>query len=715
VANKFTLKSTLILIFLLSFHFLAKAQDKTIYATRVATPPIIDGLLSDSVWNLAKPVSGFTQQEPIAGAKATFKTTVRILYDHQNLYLSFMCYDDEPDKIIARALKLDGAWGADDNISLYFDTFNDDRTAYWFGTNPLGMRDDALLSGGAGFGAFHESWYGIWDVSSAIVDSGWSTELVFPFSTFKFFDTDIQHWGVNFQRKIQRLGESDQWTAIGKDLDFFRIAFAGDLLGIEGIKRGNPIYVKPFVTAGAERAGTENSYIHKAGLDIKYGIAQSMSLDLTFNTDFAQVESDRSRINLTRFPLFFPEKRDFFLEGADVFNFSFGGNNNLFYSRRIGIQNGKEVPIVAGAKLVGRTGKMEIGLIDMQTQNEDVLPSTNYGVARIKYDLFNQSYVGGFFSNRISKDNYNRSFGLDAVFITSSLFGDKTLSFGANIAKTEETNGLKNSWAGKFYLDYPNDFINQYMSYGFIQENFNPGIGFVSRTGIQSYLYDLNISPRVNWGIINQLDIAPIESSFYTDNDNNLLAADMTFRPVGFSTIHDDNFEFEITREFDFVQNTYDIFDSTQIPAGKYWYTYYNVGLHTGRGRPLYGSVNFSAGDYYTGTRKYYSAELNWISDKQFTLSVDYQRNEISLPQRDFATNEVGTNLLYDFSTKTHASMFAQWNNGQKELNINYRFNWEPNVGSNFYLVINHLVDTEGKLKTKDIAILAKLVWLFVL
>ena len=693
----------------------SQAQNKTIYAVRVNTPPVLDGVLNDSVWALAKPISDFTQQEPIAGNKATFKTEVKIIYDSKNLYVSFMCYDNDPSKIIARALRLDGAWGADDNISLYFDTFNDDRNAYWFGTNPLGMRDDALLTSSNGFSGFHESWNGIWDVSSAIVDSGWSTEMVFPFSTFKFYDKDVQHWGVNFQRVIQRLGETDQWAGIGKDKDFFNISFAGDLLGIKGIKRGNPIYLKPFVTAGAEATNEANTYIHKLGLDVKYGIAQALSLDLTFNTDFAQVESDRSIINLTRFPLFFPEKRDFFLEGASVFNFSFGGNDNLFYSRRIGIHNGHEIPIIAGAKLVGRADKMEIGFINMQTRNEDILPSTNYGVARVKYDVFDQSYVGGFISNRVSRDNFNRSLGLDAVMTTSSLFGDKTLSIGTNIAKTDEKHGAKNSWAGRFYLDYPNDLINQFMAYTFIQENFNPGIGFVSRTGTQEFDYNLDISPRINWGIINQLRFAPIESGFLYDRDNNLLGADITFQPFGFSTIHNDNFSFQIDRQFDYVQNSYTIFNNTTIPAGRYWYTNYDLQLGTGRGRPLYGKIELNTGNYYTGKRNYYYTELNWISDKQFTLSVDYQRNEISLPQNKFTTNEVGANLLYDFSTKTHTSIFAQWNNGDKDLNINYRFNWEPEVGSNFYLVINHLIDTSGKLRTKDFAILAKIVWLFII
>ena len=699
-------------LLLIIFNVTLFGQNKKIYAVRVNTPPVLDGIISDSVWQLAKPISNFREQDPIAGQKPSYKTVVRILYDNNNLYVSFMCYDPHPDRIIARALEPDGALGGDDNVRILFDTFHDKRNGYWFATNPLGMRDDALLGNG---GHIQESWNGVWEVKSAIVDSGWSTEMRFPFSTFKFYDKPIQIWGINFQREIKRDGEMDQWSAIGNDKGFFKINFAGELLGIKNISRGNPIYLKPYLTVGSERSDTSSSNIHKPGLDIKYGLAQALSLDLTFNTDFSQVESDRAQINLTRFPLFFPEKRDFFLEGAGVFDFSFGGHNNLFYSRRIGIYDDNEVPIIAGAKLVGRTDNMEIGVINMQTRNEDFLPTTNYGVARVKFDVLDQSYIGGFVSNLVNRDNYNRSLGLDGVYTTNNVFGDQTLSIGANIAKTDEKHGAKNSWAGRFYVNFPNDLIRQFLSYRFIQGNFNPGIGFVSRTGIQSLSYNFEVSPRVEWGAVNRLNFSLINSNFEYDGHGNLLAANMSFEPLRISTIQGDRLYFRVNRTFDFVQEEYTIFDSTDIPAGKYWYTRYRTGLHTGRGRALQVDFNYSTGNYYTGNRNSYGSSINWSINKHLNIFSDYSYNRISLSNGNFTTNEVGTRLKYDFSTKINSSIFAQWNNEQNLVNINYRIKWEPKVGSDLYLVINHLLSTEGTLQTKDIAILAKVVWLFII
>ncbi|MBZ0198617.1 MAG: carbohydrate binding family 9 domain-containing protein, partial [Ignavibacteriaceae bacterium] len=478
--QKLGYKVVIILFFLASLH---SAQPKIAYAVRTINPPEIDGFVTDSVWQKAIPITDFTQHEPIPGNPPSFKTTVRILYDEDNIYVSFFCYDDEPSKIIARELKLDGKWSGDDNVAIFFDTFNDDRNAYWFGTNPLGMRDDILLTGNHGM---NESWHGVWDVRSAATDSGWSTEMVFPFSTFKFYDIEKQIWGINFYRKIQRFNEEVQWEGYAANQNFFNPAYGGTLLGIKGIKRGTPIYLKPFVTGGAQLNADAKNYVHKPGLDIKYGITETLSLDLTFNTDFAQVESDRARINLTRFPLFFPEKRDFFLEGSSVFSFSLGGNNNLFYSRRIGLSKGEEIPIIGGAKLVGRTKGAEIGIIDMQTSRKGIEPTTNYGVGRVKFDLLEKSYAGFFIANKYSKEGFNRVYAGDAEFVFSDFLGDKNLIIGAGVAKSDEKNGMDNSWAGKIYIDYPNDLIDQYMSYSFIQESFNPSIGFISRSGIQS-------------------------------------------------------------------------------------------------------------------------------------------------------------------------------------------------------------------------------------
>ncbi len=711
----FSQAANLVLLLIFVFQFSLIAQSKIVYAVRTETPPKIDGIINDSVWNKAIPISDFLQQEPVPGTNPTERTIVRLLYDDKNLYVSFMCYDDEPKKIIARELKLDGKWSGDDNIDIIFDTFNDHRHAYWFGTNPLGMRDDALLTSSVNFEGFNEDWNGVWYPSAAITDSGWSVEIVFPFSTFKFFDKEEQIWGVNFQRHIQRKGEEINWTAVGKDKRFFEINFAGELRGIKNIKRGNPIYLKPFFTIGGEQTDTTKSFVSKPGLDIKYGITETLSLDLTLNTDFAQVESDRARINLTRFPLFFPEKRDFFIEGAHLLSFSLGDNDNLFYSRRIGISNGNEIPLIAGAKLVGRLNNTEVGFLNIQTAEKAGEPTSNYSIARMKFDLFDQSYAGFFISNKISDYDYNRSFAGDIELRTNKFIDDKTLIFGANLAKTDERNGGKNSWAGKFYLDYPNDLIDQYLGYKFVQGNFNPGIGFISRTGIQQFLYQFTFSPRINWGDIKRLKFMPVDAEYYFDKDNNILTGKFSIEPFGFSTVQGDNIEFEINRYFDNVPEDFDIFENAVISAGKYGFTTFGFNYESASGRTIYGQVSGEIGNYYSGNIKSFSTEIVWSTNQHFSFTTDYSHNTIQLSQSHFSTNEIGARLRYDFSTMINSSVFGQWNNELNEININYRFNWQPNVGSNFYLVVNHLLSTEGALRTKDIAVLAKIVWQFIL
>jgi len=701
-----------ILLILLTVNVLG--QNKKSYAVKTSNPPVIDGILNDSVWNKAIPVSDFLQQEPVAGSPASQKTVVRILYDDDNIYISIMSYDPEPDKIVARALKLDGAWGADDNISIIFDTFNDKRSGYWFGTNPLGMRDDALLTG-SGFMGFNEKWNGIWDVRSAIVDSGWSTELIFPFSTFKFYDKDEQIWGINFQRTIARTGESMRWSAVGKDIAMFDLSRQGKLLGIKGIKRGNPIYLKPFVTAGREKSETTNKTLRDVGLDIKYGLTQSLSLDLTFNTDFAQVESDRAVINLSRFPFFFPERREFFLEGANIFSFGFGGMNNMFYSRRIGISNGKNISIIAGAKLVGRTDKMSIGVIDMQTAAEQGEPSTNYAVARVKFDIFDQSYAGIFFSNKLSFNNFNRSVGADILLRTNKFLNNKNLAFGLRLGKTDEKQGGKNSWAGRVFLSYPNDLINQFMAYGFIQKKFNPGIGFISRNAIQMANYRLRVAPRVKFASIKKLQFEPINAFFHFDKDNNLLTADFSVQPLGFMTVKGDRFSFQINRKFDNVDKDFELFDNNFVKKGKYWFTSFRVSLTTARTRNFFGNISAKLGDFYNGTIKTYLAALTWSANSHLSISGDIRKNIIELNNVQFTTDEYAARVTYDFSTKVNSSVFTQWNNELNQLNMNYRLKWEPKVGSNFYIVVNHLLSTEKKLKTKNFTILLKFVWLFII
>ena len=447
-------------------------------------------------------------------------------------------------------------------------------------------------------------------------------------------------------------------------------------------------------------------------MDIKYGITQALSLDVTFNTDFSQVESDRAVINLSRFPFFFPEQREFFLEGANIFSMSFGRRNNLYYSRNIGLSGGNEIPIVTGLKLVGKAGNFDIGVLDVQTSSKHGEPTTNFGVARVKYNIFDQSYAGIFFSNKVSSSGFNNVFGADILLKTSSFLKNKNLTFGFKVAKTNEKKAKRNTWAARVFLDYPNDLIDQFMSYSFIQKNFNPEIGFISRTGIQSINYNLDISPRIDFHSIKKIEFSPISSNFQFDKDNTLLSAFLRFKPFGFSTIKGDRFSFEINRTFDYVQEDFEVFDNNFIRKGKYWFTSYQFNLNTARTRNFFGRIRYKTGNYYNGNIKSIRGSLTWSANAHLSIASDITRNNITLNNLSFVTNEYSTRLTYDFSTKVNSSIFTQWNNELNELNMNYRIKWEPKVGSNFFLVINHLLSTEGKLRTKDFTILAKVVWL---
>jgi hypothetical protein len=398
-----------------------------------------------------------------------------------------------------------------------------------------------------------------------------------------------------------------------------------------------------------------------------------------------------------------------------TFDFGLGSSDNLFYSRRIGISGGRQIPIIAGAKLVGRVGDFEIGAINIQTASKDEEPTTNYSVARAKYDLFGSSSIGVLFTNKISSKGYNRGIGTDMHFSFNNFLGDKNLIVHAGIAKTDEKEGAKNSWAGSFFVDFPNDLIDTYLGYRFIQGGFNPAMGFVSRKSFQQLTYNLQLSPRINKYGIKKLEFEIFESSMYYDNNGNLQSAQFTMSPIGIETENGDQLGFGIHRTFDKPVEDFEIFNGTQILAGNYWYTTYGASIETSSSRNVYAELDYNWGGYYNGSRKSFSSQLSLIANQHLTISGDYSFNQIDINNNSLKTHEIGSRLTYSFSTKVASSIFTQWNNEDNEVNINYRINWKPKVGSDFYLVINQLLSTENKIQSKDFAILAKFVWMIVI
>jgi hypothetical protein len=717
----------LVLSLCLVFYNIFSGQEKECYATKINSKIIIDGKLLEEAWLSAKVIDDFLEQDPKIGAAPRFKTEVRILYDEENLYFGISCYDTEPDKIISREMKWDGYLSKDDYFRILLDTYNDNRNAYWFAINPLGAQNDALLSG-LDMSGFNEDWDGVWEVKTDINENGWFIEVRYPFSTFRFLDKEEQVWGINFERGVKRFDESYLWTSVGENKGLFKIAEAGNLKGIYNIKRGDPIYIIPYISAGAQTIDNKKDYLKDIGLDVKYGLTETLSLDFTINTDFAQIEADRAKINLTRFPLYFAEKRDFFLEGVNTFKFNLGGSNTIYYSRRMGISRGKEIPIIAGAKLVGRTGRFELGFLNLQTAEKYDEPTTNYTTARVKYDLLNQSYAGVMVTNKLTNNGYSSSLGADFSIQSNSFLGNSNLVFTSRIAKTiegsfstdtpvnsSENSSGKNSYAGFFSLDFPNDLVDQYISYSFFQKNFNPTMGFIKRNGIQIYEYSLEIKPRINKYGFRRLYFEPLETELHYDGNNELQQASFFIQPIGFSLESGEAFYFGFERNFDFVKESYTIFDTTKIYPNKYWFNSFNARVSSSTSKAIYGQIDFEKGDFYNGKIISYSGTLTAVLNKHFIFEGDFNYNNIKFTNSKFSTYEIGGRLKVNLSTKLLSSVFCQWNNADKEININYRINWKPKIGSDFYLVINQLLETENKIKGKDFVILAKFSWLFII
>lgn len=685
----------------LSTSLFAQVSHPNITKANYTTEDItVDGFLNESAWETADAITDFTQRELHEGEKPTEKTRVRLLYNDDNLYVGVWCYDSNPNEIIASGLERDFSYWLDDNFEIILDTYLDKRNGYLFITNPNGARFDALVTDEGN--GINTNWNGIWDVRSTITNEGWFAEIIIPFTTLRFYNNDIQIWGVNFERNIRRKREQLLWKAWLRNYELERLSQAGELHGIQNIKNKILIELKPFAVGGIQK-GFEpynfgNTTTTKIGLDAKYSITSSLTVDATINTDFAQVEADQERINLTRFPLFFPEKREFFLEGAGIFTTQFGGMIYPFYSRRIGLNSARQlIPIYGGLRLGGTENKSNIGLLTMQTAEKYGEPTTNYTVARLKQNVLESSYIGFMATNKQNSFTYNRFLGVDGLWTSSNIFGNNTLVIGGALGAVLSPSIKSNNFAYRFYADYPNDLIDHFIGITSAQENFNPEMGFLSRKDFNKFSWALRLQPRPNISFIQYLQFKPFELDYYYDNQGVLQSLYYEGRPLGFSTVSGEFFEFNIQRSADRVNEDFDIFDDIIIPSGLYWWTNYEIQFETNSSRPISGALFYRWGDFYNGKRDIISLELAGKLNKHLQIAADYTRNYIILPNGRFTTHELSSTINYNFSTTLSSSLFAQWNNEDKEVNFNLRIHWIPSLGSEIYFVYNELFDAKER------------------
>jgi hypothetical protein len=682
---------------------------------RIDQPPTIDGVLDEAAWEEAARIEGFRQVEPNQGAPVSEPTVALLLYDRDFLYIGVRCYDGEPEKIVATQMRRDTGLGPDDRIAIVIDPYFSRRNGYYFETNPLGARGDALIEDNS---EFNKSWDGIWYCQASIDEEGWTAEIALPFKTISF-NPDTDRWSLNILRFIRRKNETARWASPSRDRNFNSFADAGVITNIRDIEQGLGLDVQPYIigTLRRDHEGDETDLDFDAGFDLFYKITPSLTLSTTFNTDFAETEVDDRRINLTRFPLFFPEKRDFFLQDAGIFNFGGINRNPLpFHSRRIGIgPDGEEQDILLGAKLTGRVEDVNVGLLNVLMKDDDELGQKNFFVGRASVNVLEQSTVGAIFTHGDPGDTSTAwTGGVDFNYRTSDFLDGKTLQAHLWIqqsdSSSEETGG-GGSYGGK--VRYPNDRFNWSFGYTRIDDDFDAALGFVPRRGIHEYFANWRYRYRPNDDYIRALDFG-VNGFLVTNLDGDVESRDLGFNLLTVRTEPGEVLDFDYSREREVLFDDFEISDGVVIPPGSYKFDRYRVRLSTSRALPIDGSFRFEGGEFFTGRREEYSLGLNWRPGPYFNMSTDYILNDVHLDEGDFLTRIIRARATVQFSPDLSWSTYAQYDNVSETIGINSKVRWIVKPGSEAFFVVNQGIEREDDSYTfTDTDITAKLGWTF--
>ena len=658
-------------------------QRKQIVAVRVETPPKIDGILDEAVWQNAQPSEGFTQTHPDKGKPMNQRTVVYVLYDNENIYLGFQCYDSEPKKVIGTEMRRDyEVWQVNDYIRFVLDTYQDLRTAYYFGTNPLGAQVDARVTGNG----FHKSWDAVWDCAARPHSQGWSAEFHIPFRQLRFPAKENHVWGFNCARTIRRDNEEGTWSSIPTThVDV--MSGAGEIIGLRDIPQGHRLEFRPAIVGGAKASyngETAVDSVREPSLDIKYGLTSGLTLDATVNTDFAQVEADPERVNLSRFDLFFEEKRPFFLEGVGIF--SSNRSLPLFYSRTIGSADGVEVPILGGLKLTGKVGAQSVGLLSVQADETDETPSTNFSAFRVQRDILRSSSAGILLLNKAPFEDGgdNQTLGLDFQFNPR-----QELNVSTTLAKTWTEGQSGKDLAGQVSASWESRLSRVGMSLRDLGENFNAEMGFVRRTNIRSL--DL-------WGsrsfLIRKRKIRSVRfggsGNISSDHDGQLLERRISLN-TSLELETGDTIYLWVDQFREFLDADWEIREGVVIPTDTYQWNRYGVWVGTDERRSLRITGSFNGGEFYNGDRRSLSLGGHIRPVPELLITGDYNRNLIDLPDGSFTTNTVNSRSIYSFSPDFFMKLFLQWNDASDIVRGNFLIRYTYQPGSDLYIVYNQL------------------------
>ena len=711
------------LILLLSFCPVLLGSDDFITPPRINNPPRIDGILNDEVWQRAYVVSDFLQRFPREGAVPTEKTEIRLLYTTTALYIGFRAYDTRPEKIVSSVFKRDDFdLVQNDQLAFAIDSYNDERNGYWFSTNPLGARVDAQFGNEGDL--WEPNWNGIWECKTQVDNQGWTAEIEIPFSTLRFRKADANIMGINLFRRIIRTNEQIFAPLIPLQLsNGTPNVSAARKYRFEGIEGSDHLFVKPYGLSGFTAETDDTEMENDGGVDVRYQVTNNLISNFSLNMDFAQADVDDRQVNLTRFRLFFPEKREFFLESANNFLFGIAGETELFFSRRIGLSEDATttVPILFGGKLTGKLHGFDIGILDVQTRSQDCDdefdfctddPAENFSVIRLKGGLGSRSYIGGIITNRWADELFSsQSYGLDMnVHLGNEIF---LSGFASGVHSPKTTNFLDSS-AFDLNLSRGGERTSFRVRYTDIAADFDPAIGFVQRPDTRRFHGNLFTPFYRKQGRL--LSLTPGYELIREEDHTGILTffgQEASFKILFQS---EDQFRLFVNREEEFVPEDFFIFRDVEIPKGSYLENRAGIEVSSKPGRNFSGTLIVSQGGFFGGSRLELSPSLIWKVNKHFTLSQAVQSNLIELEQDNFNVYVTRTRIAYSLNTNFSASAVLQYDNSSQEFGLNFRAGYLFKEGTELFVVYNEIMEesfVNRPVARRDRSFLIKFTYMF--
>jgi len=736
------LRISILLALLCIIPSLALGQEAavpSIEATFIEDAPRMDGNLDDAAWQSITPMADFVQRWPVEGAEPTEQSWVKIGYDQDYLYFGFQFFDKEPHLIRAKNMERGGRNDRDDHAYIGIDTFLDGRNAFLFEMNALGTQDDALIANEQ-MTIDSYSWDAVFVSETVIDDKGWSMEVRIPFRQLRFPEGNDLTFGLWMRRTVNRKNEIQNWPLIpltygsGYNSDIKTVSRYGRLTGLKNIRRGKNIEIKPYFITGAQKVRndlrfekTDSDTNYDAGFDLKYGITSNLTLDFTVNTDFAQVESDNTQLNLTRFSLFFPEKREFFLERSGIFEHGDSRRTQTFFSRRIGLSEA----ILAGSRLTGQIGRFNVGILNIETAPDggsfsDKMgqifgdKSANNAVARLQTNFLKRGSAGVIFTNYDRAGTYNRALGFDV----SQRFGTAS-SMDAWFTTVSDTDPGKEGQAGSVSVNYRDDVYGASLGYTSVGENYSPALGFVRRRDMRQSVATVTYSPLFEKGPFRQMTFHTMGINI-TGQDGKLQSWEID-PSVSFTSRERDNILFSGSREFDRLLSPFNIRPNASIVPGDYTFNRFGARFTSDPSRKFSGTLNVQTGGFYGGDRTDMSLSAGYRQSKHLTLGGSISKSNIDLPISNgkFSATTASVDILASVSRKLFAKALIQYDNFSRDVNANIRIDWIHTPGSDLFLVFNTsyhvtgdnetLFDPRADLLLNDMVGVAKLTYLILL